>query len=99
MLRAEVVLLIEKKIYYNVKQTHIKGFEFDDLCQELRMRIYPKIEEIIDSLDTLKNPEGYIATLVKWRLKDIWRKYSKSEDVYYSPNCQICSILPNDQDD
>jgi DNA-directed RNA polymerase specialized sigma24 family protein len=91
LLRAEIILLIERKIYLNAKNSHIMGVDFEDLCQELRIKIYPKIDEIVEKCDKERNPAGYIATLVKWRITDLYRKYSKSEDVYH--HCTVASLF------
>lgn len=102
LLKEEIYLIIEKKIWWNClcykTRYNVTGLEPEDLAQEVRMRVYKNIDKLVDNIDKKKNPEGYISTLVKWRIADVFKKYSKSEDVYYSSKCEV---LPpqNDRDE
>lgn len=91
--------MIEEKIYYlcysRISKNTIRGYDQDDLAQELRIHIYKKLEKHV--LNSYKNPKGWIVTCMKRKLTDIWRKQQRSKDAFM--RCDICDLVDRDQED
>lgn len=82
--------VLEGDVQFLARRYHIKGYEFEDLCQELRMHLWRKISKYDPRISGIRT---WANAVMRNRLKDLL----KAQDYSNNKSFSVSIILPPEE--